>query len=149
MILCHEKDLTKRCKKKNDTWMPPGHTRTKNWKHSKFQMILASFSPQIPKLCSDKSESGEKWILVSHWLIPRIWRILSQWEIRIHFPPLSDLSEHSFGINGANVARISLNFECFQFFYPCGARGQLSLIEPKILDKFMAFLALNFKLVLW
>ena len=34
---------------------------------------------------------------------------------RVPFPPLSDLSEYSFGINGPNVARISLNFECNQF----------------------------------
>ena len=69
-----------------------------------------------PKLCSDKSESGGKWLLFSHWL--KILKMLgiSQWEIRMHFPTLSDLSEHSFGISGQNLARISWNFECYQFF---------------------------------
>ena len=37
------------------------------------------------------------------------------------FPPLSDLSKHSIGINGPNVARIILNFECNQFFILVGA----------------------------
>ena len=40
--------------------LPPGHTRIQSWYHSKFQVILAIFSPLIPKLCSDKSESGGK-----------------------------------------------------------------------------------------
>ena len=63
--------------------LPPGHTRIQSWYHSKFQVILATFSPLIPKLCSDKSESGGKWILVSHWLISSILMILNQWENRI------------------------------------------------------------------
>ena len=33
---------------------------------------------------------------------------ISRWETRIHFPPLSDLSEHSFGISGLNRTRISV-----------------------------------------
>ena len=37
----------------------PGPTRIQSWYHSKFQVILATFSPLIPKLCSDKSESWE------------------------------------------------------------------------------------------
>ena len=40
--------------------LPPGPTRIKSWYHSKFQLILATFSPLIPKLSSDKSESGGK-----------------------------------------------------------------------------------------
>ena len=56
-----------------------GNTQNFNWT-----------SPQIPKYCSDKSESGEKWIQVPHWLIPSIWRILNQWESNIHFPLLFD-----------------------------------------------------------
>ena len=39
---------------------------------------------------------------------------ISQWETRIHFPPLPDLSEHSFGISGLYVARISWNLEWYQ-----------------------------------
>ena len=83
-------------------------TWIKSWYHSKFQLILAKFSPLIPNLCSDKSESWGRWILISHWLISSIWRILNEWEIRIYFPPLSDLSEHSFGISGPKIARILL-----------------------------------------
>ena len=41
----------------------------------------------------------------------------------IPFPPLSDLSEHSFGISGQNVGRISWNFECYQFFILVGLGG--------------------------
>ena len=107
----------------NFTWLPPEPTRIKSWYHLKFQLILAKFSPLIPKLCSDKSESGGKWILVSHWLISIIWRILNQWWTRIHFPPLSDLSEHSLGISGLYVARISWNFEWYQFFILMGPGG--------------------------
>ena len=40
------------------TMVAPGSARIKNWYHSKFQLILAVFGPLIPKLCSDKSESG-------------------------------------------------------------------------------------------
>ena len=36
------------------------------------------------------------------------------------FPPLSDLSEHSFGMSRPNVARISWNFEWYQFFILAG-----------------------------
>ena len=36
--------------------LPPGPARIKSWYHSKFQMILATFSPVIPKLLSDKSD---------------------------------------------------------------------------------------------
>ena len=104
--------------------MPPGPTRIKSWYHSGFQLILATFSPLIPKLSSDKSESGGKWVLISHWLISNIWRIFSQWENRIYFPPLSDLSELSFWISGPNLARISWNFEWYQIFYPCRPSGQ-------------------------
>ena len=71
------------------TRLPPGPTRLKNWNHSKFLLILATFGLLVPKLCSDKSESGGKWILVSHWLISSILRILNQWENRIYFSPLS------------------------------------------------------------
>ena len=92
---------------KYSPWLPPGLTRIQSWYDSKFQLNLAIYGPLVPKLCSDKSESGGKWILVSHWL--RILQILgiSQWETRIHFPPLFDLSEHSFGISGLNITRIS------------------------------------------
>ena len=38
--------------------LPPGPQGIKNWYHSKFQLILFTYSLQIPKLCSDKSESG-------------------------------------------------------------------------------------------
>ena len=71
----------------------------------------------------DKSESGGKWILVSHWL--RILQILriSQWETSIYFPLLSDLSEHSFGVCRPNVDRISWNFEWYQFFILVGPGG--------------------------
>ena len=51
------------------------------------------------------NQSRWKWILVFQWLILSILRILNQWETMIHFPLLSDLSEHSFGISGPNVAR--------------------------------------------
>ena len=44
----------------DNAWLPPGPTRIKNWYHSKFQLIPAIFGPLIPKLCSDKSESGGK-----------------------------------------------------------------------------------------
>ena len=98
------------------TRLPPGPTRIKSWYHSGFQLILATFNPLIPKLSSDKSESGGKWVLISHWLISNIWRIFSQWENRIYFPPLSDLSEHSFRISGPIIARISWNFEWYQLF---------------------------------
>ena len=54
------------------SWLPSSPARIKNWYHSKFQLILFTYSPLIPKLCSDKSESGGKWILVSHWLISTI-----------------------------------------------------------------------------
>ena len=64
----------------NNTWLPPGTTRIKNWYHPKFQLILATFSLVIPKVFSDKSESGGKWILFYHWLISSIWRILNQWK---------------------------------------------------------------------
>ena len=47
---------------------------------------------------------------------------ISQWETRIHFPPLSDLTEHSFGIIGLNVAGISWNIEWFQLCIPGGNR---------------------------
>ena len=108
---------------KSTPWLPPGPTRIQNWYHSKFQLILAIFGPLIPKLCSDKSESGGKWILFSHWL--RILQMLeiSQWESRIHFPPLSDLSENTFGITGLNVASISWNFEWYQLFILVGPGG--------------------------
>ena len=92
-------------------------------------MILATFDPLIPKLCSDKSESGGKWILLSHWLRNLKMLGISQWETRIHFPPLSDLSEHSFGISGPNVARISWNFECYQFFILVGPGGNRGLMN--------------------
>ena len=116
-----------RLKCKRLSRLTPGLTRIKNWYHSKFQLILATYSPLIPKLCSDKSESGGKWILVSHWL--RILQILriSQWETSIYFPPLSDLSEHSFGISRPNVARISWNFEWYQFFILVGPGGNRDL----------------------
>ena len=106
-----------RLKCKRLSRLTPGLTRIKNWYHSKFQLILATYSPLIPKLCSDKSESGGKWILVFQWL--RIIQTLgiSQWETRIHFSPLSDLSEHSFGNSGPNLAGISWNFKCYQFFF--------------------------------
>ena len=89
----------------------------------KDQLILATFSLVIPKVFSDKSESGGKWILFSHWLISSIWRILNQWENRIYFPPLSNLSEHSFGISGPNINRISWNFEWYQLFILVGPGG--------------------------
>ena len=105
------------------SWLPSSPARIKNWYHSKFQLILFTYSPLIPKLCTDKSESGGKWILVSHWL--RILKILriSQWETSIYFPPLSDLSKHSFGTSRPNVARISWNFQWYQFFILVGPGG--------------------------
>ena len=112
--------------------LPPGPTRIKSWYHSIFQLILASISPLIPKLCSDKSESGGKWILVSYWLISSICRILNQWENRIHFPPLSDLSEHSFGISGPNIARISWNFEWYQLRILADLGGNHALSYSRI-----------------
>ena len=40
-----------------------------------------------------------------------LWMLeISQWETRIHFPPLSDLSEHSFGISEPKIVKISWNF---------------------------------------
>ena len=44
----------------NNSRLPPEPTRIKSWYHSKFQLIPAIFDPLIPKLCSDKSESGGK-----------------------------------------------------------------------------------------
>ena len=51
--------------------------------HSKFQLILAILGPLIPKLCSDKSESGGN---KSCFLLQMLE--ISQGETRIHFPPL-------------------------------------------------------------
>ena len=51
--------------------------------HSKFQLILAILGPLIPKLCSDKSESGGN---KSCFLL--LMLEISQGETRIHFPPL-------------------------------------------------------------
>ena len=103
--------------------LPLGPTRIKNWYHSQFQLILATFGLLIPKLSSDKSESGGKRILVFHWLKILFLLRYSQWETSIYFPPLSDLSEHSFGISRPNVARISWNFEWYQFFILVGPGG--------------------------
>ena len=61
-----------------DCWLLTQMIWLKSWYHSKFQMILATFGPLNPKLCSDKSESGGKWILISHWLISSIWWIFNQ-----------------------------------------------------------------------
>ena len=44
------------------------------------------------------------------WFHIGISRIFNQWENRIYFPQLSDLSEHSFEISGPNLASISWNF---------------------------------------
>ena len=115
----------------------------KNWYHSKFQLILATFGLLIPKLCSDKSKNGGKWILVSHWLILSIWRIINQWETRIHFPPLSDLSEHSFGICGPNVARISWNFECVTKFLSLWGQGATALSICTYFLKIMKLFNIN------
>ena len=49
-----------RLKCKRLSRLTPGLTRIKNWYHSKFQLILFTYSPLIPKLRSDKSVSGEK-----------------------------------------------------------------------------------------
>ena len=104
-------------------------------------MILPTFDPLIPKLCSDKSESGGKWILLSHWLRNLKMLGISQWETRIHFPPLSDLSEHSFGISGPNVARISWNFECYQFFILVGPGA--TVVSPMFSNTLVWFITLS------
>ena len=53
---------------------------------------------------------------------------ISQWETRIHCPPLSDLSEQCFGISGLNVARITWNFEWYQLCILVGPGGNRHLL---------------------
>ena len=57
---------------------------------------------------------------------------ISQWENRIHFPPLSDLSENTFGISGLNVASISWNFEWYQLFILVGPGGNRAEIKKEV-----------------
>ena len=55
--------------------------------------------------------------------------------------PLSDLSEHSFGISGPKVARISWNFECYQFFLSLWAQGATVQREDKSQNRFINFIS--------
>ena len=74
-------------------------TVVKNWQHSTFQLIL------VPSY----SGGNESWFPA--------FEVSNKWETMIQFHPLSDLSEHSFGISGLNVAGICWDFECYQFWF--------------------------------
>ena len=97
--------------KRTQSRLPPGPTRIKSWYCSKFQLIhWFQNDAQINRRVGE----NEYWFFIG-WF-PVFGGFSTNEKTGFIFPPLTDLSEHSFEISGPNLARISWNFEWHQLF---------------------------------